>query len=135
MLEGKGTTNIHKGTFLGFVVVCWVVDRRLSIEGALDPWIEQLIVKLLELYPCDDSFQELQKLGKPPPRVKTVAVPAETECTDPLDVDKKYWDVTVKCNRRITAEDWFQDVRHFEFLSERDLEWVNVLSVGLYLPR
>ena len=99
-----------------------VIDRKLSIEGALDPWIEQLIVKLLELYPCDDSLEVLPKLRRPPPRVKTLAVPVDTECTDPLDADQKYWEVTVQCNRRITAEDWFQDVRHFEFLSERDLE-------------
>ena len=108
-----------------------VVDRRLSIEGALDPWIEQLIAKLLELYPCDDPLAVLPKLRRPLPRVKTITVPAETECTDPLDADQKYWDVMVQCNRRITAEDWFQDVRHFEFVSERDLECVDVLSVGL----
>jgi len=41
-----------------------------------------------------------------------------------LDVDDKYWDATVQCNRRITADDWFQDVRHFEFLSERDLDYL-----------
>lgn len=80
-------------------------------------------MKLLELYPCgDDLLEVLPKLQKPPPRIKTITVPAETECTDPLDTDEKYWDVTVKSNRRITADDWFQDARHFEFLSERDLE-------------
>ena len=133
VLEGKGTTNIDWGEFPSLAVAYGIViDHGLSIEGALDPWIEQLIVELLELYPCDDSFKVLPQLGRPPPRVKTVYVPAETESTDPLDADQKYWDVTVQCNRRITAEDWFQDVRHFEFLSERCLEWVNVSSVGLY---
>ncbi|KAN0076918.1 hypothetical protein V8E55_010773 [Tylopilus felleus] len=64
-------------------------DQHLQgIEGALDTWIEQLIVKLLELYPCGDSLYFL-------------------------------------CKRRlITAEDWFQDVRHFEFLSERDMDYL-----------
>jgi len=37
------------------------------------------------------------------------------QCTDPLEVDNKYHTATVKCNRRITADDWYQDVRHFEF--------------------
>lgn len=46
----------------------------------------------------------------------------ETEYTDPLDADEQYWNVTVQCNRRITADDWFQDVRHLELLSERALE-------------
>ncbi|KAH0834168.1 hypothetical protein J3R83DRAFT_11474 [Lanmaoa asiatica] len=99
-------------------------QNPLGIEGALDPWIEQLIVKLLELYPCDNSLEVLPKLRRPPPRVKTVTLPRETKCTDPLDADQKYWDVTVQCNRRITADDWFQDVRHLEFLSERDLDYL-----------
>ncbi|KAI9463486.1 riboflavin synthase domain-like protein [Boletus coccyginus] len=99
-------------------------QHPLGIEGALDPWIEQLVPKLLELYPCDDPLEVLPKLQRPLPRVKTITVPAETECTDPLDADQKYWDVIVQCNRRITAEDWFQDVRHFEFVSERDLDYL-----------
>lgn len=108
--------------FQSFAVAYGIVHRKLSIDGALDPWIEQLIAKLLELYPCDDSLEVLPKLGKPPPRVKAATVLEGTECENPLDTDQKYWEVTVQCNRRITAKDWFQDVRHFEFLSERDLE-------------
>ncbi|KAG9311173.1 riboflavin synthase domain-like protein [Chiua virens] len=95
-----------------------------GVEGALDPWIEQLIGKLVDLYPHDGLPEELSESRLPPPRVKTVNVPAETECTYPLATDQRYWDVTVQCNRRITAEDWFQDVRHFEFVSERELNYL-----------
>ncbi|KAF8441065.1 riboflavin synthase domain-like protein [Boletus edulis BED1] len=95
-----------------------------GVDGALDPWIEQLLERLLALYPCDVALKVLPTLGKYPPRVETANVSAETACTDPLDADQKYWDVTVQCNRRITAEDWFQDVRHIELVSERDLDYL-----------
>ncbi|KAF9219893.1 riboflavin synthase domain-like protein [Gyrodon lividus] len=99
-------------------------QHRLGIDGALDPWIEQLLETLLQLYPLYDPLTKLPKLEKPPPRVRTVTVPSETKCSDPLDTDQSYWDVTVKCNRRITADDWFQDVRHFEFLSDQELDYL-----------
>ncbi|KIK93213.1 hypothetical protein PAXRUDRAFT_829176 [Paxillus rubicundulus Ve08.2h10] len=98
-------------------------QHRLGIDGALDPWIEELLDTLLQLYPLDDPLAKLPKLGKPPSRVETVTAPLETECLDPLDADRGYWNATVQCNRRITADDWFQDVRHFEFLSDQNLDY------------
>jgi sulfite reductase alpha subunit-like flavoprotein len=41
---------------------------------------------------------------------------------DPL-VDEKYHTAVVKCNTRITAEDWFQDVRHCEFSLKEDVKY------------
>ncbi|KAF8837453.1 riboflavin synthase domain-like protein [Paxillus ammoniavirescens] len=60
------------------------VKETTSIDqdGALDPWVERLLENLLQLSPLNDP---LDKLGKPPSRVKTVTVPLETECSDPLD--------------------------------------------------
>ncbi|KAF9231055.1 hypothetical protein BU15DRAFT_90988 [Melanogaster broomeanus] len=72
-------------------------QHQLSID-------EQLLDILLQLYP-------------------PLTVSPETKISDPLDADPCYWDVTVQCNRRITADDWFQDVRHFELLSDQDLDY------------
>jgi sulfite reductase alpha subunit-like flavoprotein len=53
----------------------------------------------------------------PPPRVSLGEVSSESikDLVDPLVTDNNYHTATVKCNRRITADDWNQDVRHFEF--------------------
>ena len=37
------------------------------------------------------------------------------ETIDPLVPVQNYCRAVVKCNKRITAEDWYQDVRHLEF--------------------
>jgi sulfite reductase alpha subunit-like flavoprotein len=34
---------------------------------------------------------------------------------DPLEAEHNYFKAVVSCNRRITADDWYQDVRHLEF--------------------
>ncbi|KAH7888220.1 hypothetical protein F5I97DRAFT_1806465 [Phlebopus sp. FC_14] len=96
---------------------------HVSTYGALDPWIEQLLDALLQVYPLPDDLERLPHVGKIPSRVTTTNVSPGSGLDDPLGADQNYWDVTVQCNRRITAENWFQDVRHFEFLSDRDLEY------------
>ncbi|KIJ64288.1 hypothetical protein HYDPIDRAFT_133001 [Hydnomerulius pinastri MD-312] len=98
-------------------------QHQLGVDGVLDPWIEQLLETLLQLYPLDGPLEKLTPLGKPPSRTVTTNVPPATRCVDPLDLDESYWDATLQCNRRITAVDWFQDVRHFEFASDRDLDY------------
>jgi hypothetical protein len=53
----------------------------------------------------------------PAPRVSFNEVPVDffQNVEDPLQTDNSYHTATVRCNRRITASDWYQDVRHFEF--------------------
>ncbi len=48
----------------------------------------------------------------------------EEESLDPLVQDAVYHHATLKCNKRITAEDWYQDVRHFQFSFEEDIQYV-----------
>jgi len=43
---------------------------------------------------------------------------------DPLQVDLQYHKGTIKVNQRITAPDWYQDVRHLEFGFEDDIKLV-----------
>ena len=48
---------------------------------------------------------------------------------DPLQVDLQYHKGTIKANRRITAPDWYQDVRHLEFGFEDDIKLAGVTSL------
>ncbi|KAG6335101.1 hypothetical protein ID866_3990 [Astraeus odoratus] len=97
-------------------------QHRLGLDGALDPWIEQLLDTLLHLYPLDSGLERLGSL-EGPPRVTTTDVASEPDPVGPSEDNQNYFGVTVRCNRRITAEDWFQDVRHFELVSEREIEY------------
>ncbi|KAG1816741.1 flavoprotein-like protein [Suillus subaureus] len=97
-------------------------QHRLGVDGALDPWIECLLEVLIQLYPLPHEQHNIPA-GRPPPRVSFSNLGSDTfPNPDPLDEDKKFHTASVKCNRRITAEDWFQDVRHFEFSFEDDIK-------------
>ena len=71
---------------------------------------------LLELFPLPASAKVGSGDVVPPPRVIIRNEPAynNEQVTDPLDEDEKYHTVTVRKNDRITAADWYQDVRHIE---------------------
>jgi len=77
---------------------------------------------LLHIYPLDPELEKLGSLNKPPSRITTRDVSSEEKSIIPFDADQTYFDVTVRCNRRITAEDWFQDVRHLELVSDCDIK-------------
>ncbi|KAG2078524.1 riboflavin synthase domain-like protein [Suillus decipiens] len=98
-------------------------QHRLGIDGALDPWIECLLEVLIQLYPLPHQ-QDNVPAGRPPPRVSLSNLASSALLDpDPLDEDTKFHTASVKCNRRITAEDWFQDERHFEFSFEDDIKY------------
>ncbi|KAG2137490.1 riboflavin synthase domain-like protein [Suillus clintonianus] len=98
-------------------------QHRLGVDGALDPWVELLLETLIQLYPLPHE-QDNIPAGRPPPRVSLSNLESGTSLSpDPLDEDKKFHTASVKCNRRITAEDWFQDVRHFEFSFEDSIKY------------
>ncbi|OAX32629.1 riboflavin synthase domain-like protein [Rhizopogon vinicolor AM-OR11-026] len=98
-------------------------QHRLEIDGALDPWVEHLLEVLLHLYPLPSPHgQDTIPVGRPPPRVSVRDVASDSSPV-PLDEDEKYHTALVKCNTRITAEDWFQDVRHFEFSFKEDVKY------------
>jgi|SRR6267154_6457564 len=94
-----------------------------SVDGALDPWVEDLLEVFLQLYPLPHEQDNISP-GRPLPRVSMSELKSDDSLNpDPLDEDKKYHTTSVKCNRRITAEDWFQDVRHFEFSFAGDIKY------------
>lgn len=99
------------------------------IDGALDPWIEHLLDVLTQLYPLPFPHErDILATGRPPPRISISDVTSDPSVNkDPLDEDEQYHMAVVKCNRRITAEDWYQDVRHFEFSFKENIKYVNSL--------
>jgi hypothetical protein len=93
------------------------------IDGALDPWIKILTTRLLDLFPLPLGDQ-VEPIPEPwPPRATLTADIGEDykEGGDLLQSATGYYDMTVEQNSRITADDWYQDVRHFELHCGRDI--------------
>jgi len=110
----------------------------IRLDGALEPWITGLVNSLLELLPLPEGLESLPSDYIFPSRVslKKTSVPDSFE--EPLDSDPAYHDATVKTNIRITAKDWYQDVRHLEFDFEDDIQYVSSIasfSVTDWSPR
>ena len=80
---------------------------------------------LLEVYPLPVGLEAQSTDGLPPPRVSITDADANalTACEEPLENDPQHHVATVSCNRRITAEDWYQDVRHFELEFDGDVRY------------
>ena len=78
----------------------------------------------MQVYPLLDGLQRESFDGLPPPRVAITDADKNAQITrkDPLVADREYHSATVVVNRRLTAEDWYQDVRHFEFELAEDPE-------------
>ncbi|TEB33682.1 riboflavin synthase domain-like protein [Coprinellus micaceus] len=78
---------------------------QLGIDEVLHPWTDTLLNTLLHLAPLPTGVEPVSQT-KPPSRV----VLEETTAR-------------VKANERITASDWYQDVRHFEFEFQGDIKY------------
>lgn len=96
-----------------------------SAQGALDTWIPQLFTAVdnAHLPPPDITFQSMDSL--PPPRISiTESDLPFASSTKPV---RRYDDyrATVRVNRRITAPDWYQDVRHIELDLEEYVLYVS----------
>ncbi|KAE9385814.1 riboflavin synthase domain-like protein [Gymnopus androsaceus JB14] len=99
-------------------------QHLLGIDGALEPWLEALPKALLQIMPLPHGHDITPQDQTPPSRV-TLANCSESQVApiDPWDQDQEYHTATVKCNTRITAQNWFQDVRHLEFDLEDDVRY------------
>ncbi|KAJ3811563.1 riboflavin synthase domain-like protein [Lentinula aff. lateritia] len=96
----------------------------LGIDGALEPWLGTLSKSLLELMPLPHGLDILLSNQTPPARVLLVNCSnPQVAMNDPLDHDHDYGLATVKCNTRLTAQDWYQDVRHIEFDFSDNVEY------------
>lgn len=97
---------------------------RVRIDGALQPWTDGVVNSLLEMFPLPAEVEIIPATDVPPPRVSLKLVPQANvdDKQDPLKTDLKYHRGTVKKNQRITAEDWYQDVRHLELEFEDNIQ-------------
>ncbi|KAF9649133.1 riboflavin synthase domain-like protein [Thelephora ganbajun] len=116
-LVGLGATQIcHRGEGDD--------QHHFGIDGALDPWIDQLSSTLLEMCPLPDGVIPAMAADLPPPRVIMKLKDGVNSSTpDPLSLDKQYHTAELRCNRRITSPDWYQDVRHIELLFDDDISY------------
>ncbi|KAL5525384.1 TAH18_1 [Sanghuangporus sanghuang] len=102
-------------------------QHLLGAEGALDVWMPLVFSALEALLPLplDGTIEDPDVL--PPPRISITTSGKTLDCVDdPLHGFNDYHLATVRRNDRITAKDWFQDVRHIEL----DLEDEVIYSPG-----
>ncbi|KAI0338669.1 riboflavin synthase domain-like protein [Trametopsis cervina] len=99
-------------------------QHQLGIDGALDPWIEKLSTQLLVTFPLPPGVAVLPD-GKPLPRVHVVEGYDPSIAVGRLSISGKqdYLTATIARNDRITAQDWYQDVRHFDLDFDEDLDY------------
>ena len=90
----------------------------------LHPWTETLLNTLLHLAPLPTGAEPVSQT-KPPSRVvlEKSSIDKLNNAVDPLSKDPRYYQASVKANDRITASDWYQDVRHFEFNFRDDIQY------------
>jgi sulfite reductase alpha subunit-like flavoprotein len=107
--------------------------RRLSyhlcrIEGALDPWVERLFESLLALFPLPQGLEILPAHHLRPSRITMTSCRdiTDTQHTAPQSPGTPAF-ATLKSNRRITSQDWYQNVRHLEFELDTPVEYVSIL--------
>ena len=83
--------------------------------------MDTLLDALLKFFPLPPGAPAHSTSSIPPSRVTLVRSDAESS-VDPLLYDEKYCLGKVKCNERITASDWYQDVRHLEFEFDEEIQ-------------
>ncbi|EKM53089.1 uncharacterized protein PHACADRAFT_259251 [Phanerochaete carnosa HHB-10118-sp] len=91
------------------------------MDGALDPWMKSLSDTLLELFPLPSGL-EIKPDVILEPRVSIIEGEPAALWPD-TGLFKGYHTATVSSNTRITAPDWYQDVRHFDLDFDEDLDY------------
>lgn len=101
----------------------------LRIDGAFEPWKVKLSEALLQIFPLlPDVEPTISDEALPPPRVtivkeeKASSSNSSNSAVDLLLEDKRYHNATLARFDRITASDWYQDVRHIEFDFAQDVQ-------------
>ncbi|KAI0705984.1 riboflavin synthase domain-like protein [Cerioporus squamosus] len=100
-------------------------QHHLGIEGALGPWMSTLSAVLLQIYPIPEGLTAESLDNLPPPRIAIRGADKDAQIArkDPLVTDRQYHNAVLTCNRRMTAADWYQDVRHFEFELDENVQY------------
>ncbi|KAF8712550.1 hypothetical protein AX14_013008 [Amanita brunnescens Koide BX004] len=100
-------------------------QHQLGLDGSLVPWMDTLLDALLKHFPLAPDTPTHSASSIPPSRVTLVhtdAVANESSASFLLR-DQRYSLGMVKCNKRITAIDWYQDVRHLELEFDEEIQY------------
>ncbi|KAJ7056549.1 hypothetical protein C8F01DRAFT_1154064 [Mycena amicta] len=102
---------------------CWPAKklaRRLESLGAHQLCTHTFLQIMLEVYPLPSDLSVVPSTAVPTPRVSLKQATTSPQLsTPPLG----YHRTTVKCNMRITSQDWNQDVRHIECYFDDDIQY------------
>lgn len=98
-------------------------QHTLGTDGAFEPWASTLVHSLLNLLPLPPHLSPLPAEGLPTPRVTILSATREDlqNVRDPLMGEDRYYTFELAANKRITADDWYQEVRHLVFRCRDDL--------------
>ncbi|KAH9966182.1 riboflavin synthase domain-like protein [Lactifluus volemus] len=100
-------------------------QHTLGTDGAFEPWVSSLTHALLRLLPLPLHLSLLPAEELPTPRVVFLEATSEElqDASDPLLCDDRYHTFKLIGNNRISASDWYQDVRHFQFRCQDDIAY------------
>ncbi|KAJ3039125.1 NADPH-dependent diflavin oxidoreductase 1 [Rhizophlyctis rosea] len=94
-------------------------QHYLGVDGGLDPWLETLWFTILSHYPLPKNKEIISSDILPPPSFEVQFLEedhkVEEEEPEGDGATLVYQEGVVVENRRLTARDHFQDVRHFGF--------------------
>ncbi|KAF8479036.1 riboflavin synthase domain-like protein [Russula ochroleuca] len=101
------------------------VQHTLGTDGAFDPWVSSLTDALLRLFPLPLHLSLSPAEELPTPRVILLSATLEElrDTPDPLVGDDRCHLFELVRNERITTDDWYQDVRHFQFQCWDDIAY------------
>jgi sulfite reductase alpha subunit-like flavoprotein len=120
---------------IGLVLLSLLFQREIFIlllmwirtDKGLGIWLERLQSAVLQLFPLPPGKDIIPSDRLLPPRISLTPAqhssrPDEQDQNAGQQHEIESHKATVLCNKRITAEGWFQDVRHFEFQFGTDLK-------------
>ena len=103
-------------------------DWFCRYDGVLVPWSAGLIKTLNTYHPLPFGLEVLPPNQLPPPRISIRVVPATDVLPEdilPQEPVTGYHEAFLKENRRITSQDWYQDVRHLEFSFDHPIQYLS----------
>ncbi|KAG8833491.1 NAPDH-dependent diflavin reductase [Serendipita sp. 399] len=108
-----------------FVEACHADEQeRFGYETALMPWMEKLFNGLLEMMPLPEGLEILPASQLPSPSAILTFVQDDVpRPLLPVEPVTQYHEASLLSNKRITADGWYQDVRHLQFYFTDPVTW------------
>ena len=124
--RAEGDTQHTLGYLTLFKPFDHISETLLRTDGAFEPWVSTLVHGILKLLPLPPHLSLLPAEELPTPRVTILPATREhlQDERDPLLGDDRYHTFELTTNERITADDWYQEVRHLVLRCGDDLAYV-----------